>query len=61
MAKRSRPFTVATRVDARESRLIEAASRLEGQTVSDMIRDAVLPHARERLAQAAVGEETEVE
>ena len=52
MPNRRHPFTIAARVDHAEKALLEAAARVEGGTINDLVRAAVIPLARERLGAA---------
>lgn len=53
MANRRLPLLVATRVDARERALIDAAAELEGLTTTQLVRRILLPAVAERVSRAA--------
>ena len=57
MENRKKPILVAGRFDQPERRLIAAACQVTGETVSDLVRSAVLPAVRERLSQAVAGDD----
>lgn len=52
MENREKPILVAGRFDEPERRLIDAACQVTGETVTELVRSAVLPAVRERLSQA---------
>lgn len=49
MANRTHPVLVATRVTAPQRALIEAAAKAKGMTITELVREALLPVARQAI------------
>ena len=53
MPKRRYPVMVATRVTQKERAVLDAAARIEGVSVNDLLRRIVIPAVVERVATSA--------
>lgn len=55
--KRNNPILVATRVTLRQRAVIDAAAAAEGVSISELLREIIVPAAAARLTASVAGPE----